>query len=250
MLLLSVHEIPSYEEFFGLIDDYVSDEDLEVKERDEKIKKMIMIALALLEEFYYEFQFSSEYEISSENFKFEMDSFNSKLKELLITLFTSYVLEVQKLQDIEYVLPTGTVETKIDVIPVIESGVDSVTDTLYADLKNKADFYKEMAITTGQFSVHSNFRRAIKKLQNVVANNAHHVEKVIEREYLSFVYGQDALFRWRCSGINTCAWCYEIEAMGAMPLSWFPVDHINGRCVLIPANPDQYSDEYNEIRGW
>jgi hypothetical protein len=76
-----------------------------------------------------------------------------------------------------------------------------------------------------------------------VANNAHHVEKVVERDYLTFVYGQEALFRWRCSGINTCAWCYEIEAMGAMPLSWFPVDHINGRCVLIPENPDKFSDE-------
>ena len=247
---MSVSEIPSYEEFFGLIDNYIDDNDLEVKEDDEKIKKMIAIALALLEEFYYEFQFSDEYEIASENFKFEMDSFNNDLKELLVTLFTSYILEVQKIQDMEYVLPTGVVETTIDIVPVIESGVDSVTDTLYADLKNKADFYKELAITTGAFTVHSNFRRAIKKLQSVVANNAHHVEKVIERDYMLFVYGQEALFRWRCSGINTCAWCYEIEAMGAMPLSWFPVDHINGRCVLIPDNPNEYSDEYKEIRGW
>ena len=126
---MSVNEIPSYEEFFGLIDNYLDDEDLEVKEDDDKIKKMIAIALAMLEEFYLEFQFSDEYEIASENFKFEMDSFNSNLKELLVTLFTSYILEVQKTQDIEYVLPTGVVETKIDIVPVIESGVDSVTDT-------------------------------------------------------------------------------------------------------------------------
>ena len=247
---MPVSEVPSYEEFFGLVDNYLDDNDLEVKEDDEKIKKMIAIALAMLEEFYLEFQFSDEYEIASENFKLEMDSFNSKLKELLVSLFTSYILEVQKIQDIEYTIPTGVVETNIDIVPVVESGVDSVTDTLYADLKNKADFYKELATVTGQFSLHSNFRRAVKKLHNVVANNAHHVEKVVERDYLTFVYGQEALFRWRCSGINTCAWCYEIEAMGAMPLSWFPVDHINGRCVLIPENPDKFSDEYNEIRGW
>ena len=250
MLLLSVHEVPSYEEFFGLIDNYITDEDLEVKEDDDKIKKMIMVALAMLEEFYLEFQFSDEHEIASENFEYEMNEFNSKLKELVITLFSSYVLEVQKIQDIEYVLPTGLVETTIDYIPVIESGIDSVTSTLYADLKNKADFYKELAITTGQFSVHSDFRRAIKKLKGVVGNNAHHVEKVIERDYMKFAYGQDALFRWKVSGINTCAWCYEMEAMGAMPLSWFPVDHINGRCWLEPENPDEYSDEYTEIRGW
>lgn len=250
MLRLSVHEVPSYEEFFGLIDNYIDDEDLEVKEDDDKIKQMIAIALAMLEEFYLEFQFSNEYEIASENFKLEVDEFNSKLKELVVSLFTSYILEVQKTQDIEYVLPTGLVETSIDIIPVIESGIDSVTDTLYADLKNKADFYKELAITTGQFSVHSNFRRAIKKLEGVVGNNAHHVEKVIEREYMTFVYGQDALFQWKVSGINTCAWCYEMEAMGAMPLSWFPVDHINGRCWLEPVNADEYSDEYKQIRDW
>lgn len=247
---MSVSEIPSYEEFFGLVDDYLDDEDLDPKEDDEKIKRIIAIVLAKLEEFYLEFQFSDEYEIASENFKYEMDSFNEDLKELLVTLFLSYIVEVQKIQDIEYVLPTGTVETKIDIEPVIESGVDSVTDTLYADLKNKADFYKELAITTGTFSLHSNFRRAVKKLRNVVANNAHHVEKIIERDYMLFVYGQEALFKWKCSGINTCAWCYEIEAMGAMPLSWFPVDHINGRCVLIPVKPEEYSDEYKEIRGW
>lgn len=247
---MPVSELPSPEEFFGLVDNYLDDEDLETKEDDEKIKRIIAIVLAKLEEFYLEFQFSDEYEIASENFKYEVDSFNNDLKELVVTLFSSYVLEVQKIQDIEYVLPTGVVETTIDIAPVLESGVDSVTATLYADLKNKADFYKELATTTGQFSVHSNFRRAVKKLRNVVSNNAHHVEKVIERDYMIFVYGQEALFRWRCSGINTCAWCYEIEAMGAMPLSWFPVDHINGRCVLIPDNPDEYSDEYKEIRGW
>lgn len=246
---MSVSEIPSYEEFFGLLDNAIDDEDLEVKEDDENIKKMIAIALSLLEEFYLEYQYADEYEIASERFKDRIDEFNTELKELLVTLFTSYILEIQRIQDIEYVLPTGMVETTIDVIPVIESGVDSVTETLYVDLKNKADFYKELAITTGTFSLHSNFRRAIRKLQNVISNNAHHTQKVIEREYLSFVYGQEALFKWRCSGINTCAWCYEIEAMGEMPLSWFPVDHINGRCVLIPVKPDEYSDEYNRILG-
>jgi hypothetical protein len=163
-----VSEFPSPEEFFGLVDNYLDDEDLDPKEDDEEIKRIIAVVLAKLEEFYLEFQFSDEYEIASENFKYEMDSFNDDLKELLVTLFSSYVLEVQRIQDIEYVLPTGIVETTIDIVPVLESGVDSVTATLYADLKNKADFYKELATTTGKFSVHSNFRRAVKKLRNVV----------------------------------------------------------------------------------
>ena len=75
----------------------------------------------------------------------------------------------------------------------------------------------------------------------------HHIRKIMERKYQEFVYGQEALFTWQCSGINTCAWCYEIEAKGAMPLSWFPIDHINGRCKLKPVNPDEYSEEYKRL---
>ena len=133
---------------------------------------------------------------------------------------------------------------------MINSAVDSVTNSLYSDLKEKAQFYQDMAITTGVFSLHSNFRRAVKELESKISNNAHHGSKLIEREYLSFVYGQEALFYWRVTGVNTCAWCYDNAAMGAMPLSYWSVDHINGRCWLEPEKPNEYSDEYKMIRGW
>ena len=118
---------------------------------------------------------------------------------------------------------------------------------LYYDLKDKADFYTELSLTTGSFSPHANFRRAVKKLTNQVDFKSNHVWKLINRKYDEFIYGQDALFTWNCSGINTCDWCYSIEAKGAMPLSWFPLDHIHGRCVLKPVNPNVYSDEYMRL---
>lgn len=247
---MQVHEVPSYEEFFGIVDNEIDDEEFDSDNKDEKIKKMIAIALSLLQEFYLIHKYDNEYYIASELFEEELNEFNQFLKENLIVLFNKYFEEVSAQYNVEYGIPEGFLEQKLDFEDVINSAVDSVTDTLYADLKNKADFYKDVAITTGTFSLHSNFRRALKKLKNVIDYNAQYSAHVIEREYLSFVHGQEALFQWNVTGVNTCEWCYEMQAMGAMPLSWFPVDHPNGRCWLTPVNPSEYSDEYKQLRGW
>lgn len=245
-----VHDVPSYEEFYGLIDNEIDDEEFDSDNKDEQIKKMIAIALSLLQEFYIAHMYDTEYTILAEEFEQEISDFNTQLKDLLVSLFATYIGEVQNELDLEYVIPSNHIKTDVDLETVIDSAVDTVTDTLYVDLKNKANFYRDVAITTGMFSPHANFRRAIKRLSNHIDYNAQYTRNRITREYQSFVYGQEALFYWRVSGRNTCAWCYEMEAMGAMPLSWFPVDHPNGQCWLVPVLPDVYSDEYIEIRGW
>lgn len=245
-----VHDVPSYEEFYGLIDNEIDDDEFDSDIEDEKIKKMIVIALSLLQEFYISHMYDTEYTILTDEFEKEISDFNTQLKDLLISLFATYIGEVQNELDLEYVIPSNHIKTDVDLETVIDSAVDTVTDTLYVDLKNKANFYRDVAITTGMFSPHANFRRAIKRLSNHIDYNAQYTRNRITREYQSFVYGQEALFYWRVSGRNTCAWCYEMEAMGAMPLSWFPVDHPNGQCWLVPVLPDVYSDEYIEIKGW
>lgn len=245
-----VHDVPSYEEFYGLIDNEIDDDEFDSDIEDEKIKKMIVIALSLLQEFYISHMYDTEYTILTDEFEKEISDFNTQLKDLLISLFATYIGEVQNELDLEYVIPSNHIKTDVDLETVIDSAVDTVTDTLYVDLKNKANFYRDVAITTGMFSPHANFRRAIKRLSNHINYNAQYTRNRITREYQSFVYGQEALFYWRVSGRNTCAWCYEMEAMGAMPLSWFPVDHPNGQCWLVPVLPDVYSDEYVELRGW
>lgn len=250
MLKYSVPQAPSYEEFYGLIDNELEDEEFEPDEKDEKIRELLVIALSLLQDFYIEHMYDNEYFIVSEEFEEQLNGLNTHLKELLLSLFSDYVGKVQNELDIQYVIPTGTVESDFDLDKVIDSGVDMITTQLYSDLKNKADFYRDVAITTGMFSLHSNFRRAVKRLTDVIRNNAQYTENRITRSYLEFVYGQEKLFYWRVSGINTCNWCYEMEAMGAMPLSWFPVDHPNGNCWLEPVIADDYSDEYIVLRGW
>ena len=244
----SVPNVPSYDEFFGLEDNFLDDADFEAENDDEDIKKMLLIMLGLLEEFYIERMYETAYYYSSEQFQDDIIKFNGELKDNLYVLFSAYISGLTTDYNIKWNLPDSAVAVKIELEEMINSGIDSVTHTLYYDLKDKADFYTSMATTAGTFSPHANFRRAIKRLTNQVDYKGNHIRKVIDRGYDEFVYGQDALFEWVCSGINTCAWCYEIEAMGAMPLSYFPVDHINGRCVLRPVNPDEYSKEYLNAR--
>ena len=243
----SVPNVPTHEEYFGLDDNIIEDDEFEDDNKDDDIKKMLIIMLGLLEEFYIEHMYDTAYYYASEQFKEDITIFGEELKDNLLVLFNSYINELNTKHELKWKIPNGTVETQIETEILVNSGIDSVITTLYTDLKDKADFYTELAMTTGSFSPHSNFRRAIKKLTNQIDFKGTHIRKIIDRKYDEFVYGQEALFTWRCSGRNTCAWCYEIEAMGAMPLSWFPIDHINGECVLVPVNPDQYSDEYNQI---
>lgn len=244
----SVHEIPSIEEYNGLDDNFIEDEEFEVSdEQDEKVKKMLAIMLALLQEFYILHMYDLEHYYASEQFEEDITQFGAELKDNLMVLFIEYLGGLTTDLDVEWRIPTNTVSISIDLEELVNSGIDTVTKTLYYDLKDKADYYK-VTQTSGKFVPHANFRRAIKKLTNQIDYKAQSIKKQVDRNYLEFVYGQEALFYWKVSGINTCAWCYEIEAMGAMPLSWFPVDHVNGRCWLEPVLPDVYSDDYLEVR--
>jgi len=246
----SVPNVPTHEEFFGLDDNILTDNEFELDNDDEEVKKMLLIMLGLLQEFYIEHMYDTAYYYASEEFEEDIKQFNSELKDNLLVLFSAYIGSLTTELDLTWKLPTDTVKIKLELEELINSGIDSVTSTLYSDLKDKADFYTLLAMTTGAFSPHSNFRRAVKKLANQIDFKGHHIKKTIERKYDEFVYGQDALFTWHCTGINTCAWCYEIEAKGAMPLSWFPLDHINGRCWIEPVYPDEYSEEYTNLMGW
>lgn len=242
--------VPTYEEFYGLVSNEVTDEEFDSDVSDDEIHKIVVIALSLLQEFYIKHMYDTEFFIAREEFLDEINDFNVQLKDLLLSLFDNYVSTVQHEYDLEYSIPTGHINQDFDLESVISSGVDTVTTQLYSDLKNKADFYRDVAIVTGVFSVHANFRRAIKRLTNVIDYNAQYTRNRVNRSYLEFVYGQEKLFYWRVTGVNTCAWCYELANMGAMPLSWFPVDHPNGNCWLEPVIPDDYSDDYIILMGW
>ena len=132
--MLKVSEIPSYEEFYGLIDNELSDDDFQPNTSDDDLKEIILIALGLLQDFYLEVKYYTEYDILSDRFEQQLSKFNLELKEQLLVLLSDYMDIVSSDYDLEYNLPSHIVDTKVDLEEIIDAGVDSVTDTLYTDL--------------------------------------------------------------------------------------------------------------------
>lgn len=245
-----VSEVPSYDEFFGLVNDKLTYSDwVEQKEDNQDIALIINAVLVILQEFYIEHQFDNETEWVKDSLKQEFNSLNKELYDTIMELLDDFVEKQQDKQNSEWGIPANTVDTEIYFGDVINSGVDSVVNQLYDEIKNKADFFNSMVIVAGNFTIEANFRRAVKRLSNLIKNNAHHGEKVIERKYLEFVYGEDALFDWIPSGRNTCEWCYMIADMSPLPLYMLPVDHINGACTIKPHYPERYSEDYLDLMG-
>ena len=245
-----VKEVPSFEEVFGLTNDKLTHSDwVYDKEEDEDIALIINAVLVILQEFYTEHKFDSETEWVKDSLQREFNTLNKELYDAIIELLDDFVEKKQDEYNSKYSIPVGVVDTEIYFGDVINSGVDMVVDQLYDEIKNKADFYTSMVLVTGVFTIEANFRRAVNRLSNVIRNNAHHGEKVVERKYLEFVYGEDALFDWIPSGINTCPWCYMVANSCPLPLSALPVDHINGRCSIVPHFPNKYSDDYLDLIG-
>lgn len=246
-----VSEVPSFEEFFGLTHDGLTYSDwVEQNEDDKDIALIINAVLVILQEFYNEHKYDTEKEWVKESLKREFNTLNKELYNTTLEMIDDYIDTVHEKFNTQYNIPAGRVDAEVYFDDVINSGIDSVVNQLYDEIKNKADFYNTMTLTTGIFTIEANFRRAVKRLSNIIKNNAHHGEKVVERKYLEFVYGEDALFDWVPSGINTCPWCYMIADMSPLPLSQLPIDHINGRCSIVPHFADKYSDEYNDLMGW
>ena len=246
-----VSEVPTYEEVFGLTKDKLTYSDwVDEKEKDEDIALIINAVLVILQEFYTEHQYDTENDWIKDSLKREFNTLNKELYDAIMELLDDFIEKKQDEQNSKYSIPVGTVDTEIYFGDVINSGVDMVIDQLYDEIKNKADFYASMVLVTGVFTIEANFRRAVKRLTDMIANNAHHGKKVIERKYLEFVYGEEALFDWIPSGRNTCEWCYMIADMSPMPLSMLPVDHINGACTIKPHYPNKFTDEYLDLIGW
>lgn len=246
-----VSEVPSFEEFFGLTHNGLTYSDwVEDKEKDTDLVLIINGILIILQEFYNEHRYDTAKEWLNESMKKEFNTLNKELYTELLDSLDNYIVTVQQKYDAKYRLPAEKVKVEVFFDDVLNSGIDTVVDTLYDDIRNKADFYNSMELTTGIFTIEANFRRAIKRLSDIIKNNAHHGEKIVERKYLEFVYGEDALFDWIPSGINTCPWCYMIAESCPLPLSALPVDHINGRCSIVPHFPEKYSDEYVDLMGW
>ncbi len=244
-----VHEIPSIEEFNGLDDNEVLLSEFDFDSSDEDLNHMMAVLLGLFYEFYESCQYLGDDYFKSSGFINDLNALNTSLKENWRLLLKDYISSKHDYYDTHWLLPPDTVKSsEVNTLSLINTGVNAVTDTLKQDLKDKSTYYQIMENTSGKFLPHANFRRAMKKLKTQIDFKTQAINKQIKRDYDKFVYGEEALFDWVCSGRNTCAWCYMVEAESPLPLNMLPVDHPNGECRIEPHNPGQYSDEYNKVR--
>ena len=246
---MSVTNIPTYEEFFGIVDNELTDSDFRGDTDDDEVNKIITSLLLILQRFYLQHRYYSVEDVLGDGFKSDLEDLRNELYSTLLVLMSDYEDGVVNENNVEYVIPDGTVDFDFDLTDSLKDGIDDVVNQLGSEIKSKASYFA-VATVAGSFSLHSNFRRAVKRLSQNVEFNAQFAKKLIDRTFLGFVHGEEALYDWIPSGINTCEWCYMIADRSPMPLSALPVDHINGRCRVRLHTPDVYSDEYKEIRGW
>lgn len=244
-----VHEVMSFEEFFGLDSKVLEASEWVCTHENDKVCEMVNNVLVIMQMFYNNHKYDTPAEWM--NLQGEIRELNHELYTELQKIFMDYTDELEEEQDQLWFIPYGyDIEIDLDFDEILSTRVNAITDRLYNDILSKASYYVIMPITTGMFNVYSDFRRAIKDLTNLVDFNAQNGRNVIERAYLEFVYGKDALFDWVTSGRNTCEWCYYVESMNPQPLGALPVDHVNGGCRIVPHDPTNYTDEYSRLRGW
>ena len=244
-----VTDVVGFEEFFGIDHNVLEASEWVCSHEDERIAGMVNHILVIMQLFYQEHEYDTPQQWA--NLEHEIRELNHELYTELQKIFMDYTDELEDEQNQLWAIPYGYVQVDLSFDDVLSAGVDGITNRLFDDIREKALFTTTLLFTTaGAFQVYSNFRRAIKELTNLVDFNAQHGQKAIERIYLEFVYGEDALFNWVTSGRNTCEWCYYIESLNPQPLSAMPVDHINGGCSIVPNNPKDYTYEYKLIRGF
>ena len=247
------NRIPSFDEYYDLVDNYLDSNDFTITVNDEERERIITQLIVIIENFYNTHQYITINEVLNGSFDEDLKELKTTLKQEANNLLEEYITTIKLEQDTQYDIPQGIVEVDDRFGDVIDSSVDAVTNQLRDDVTTKAHYYSIFMMpqtsTSITFNMNSNFKRFVDRFKDGIDFNFQAVKGTVERKYLSFVYGENALFYWVPSGRNTCAWCYMIAGMGAMPLSAFPKDHPNGACQLIPANPNKYSDIYQAIRG-
>ena len=94
-----------------------------------------------------------------------------------------------------------------------------------------------------------NFRRAIKRINDVVGSGLVNAKEKSHREVSKFVYGEDALFYWVCKmDAKTCAWCRSQARSEPRPIDEWELDHPYGRCTLKPVK-EEFSSDYKLLVG-
>lgn len=126
---------------------------------------------------------------------------------------------------------------------LVDTGIVASLNQLRDDIKSKCLYYLTFALGD-IFNISPNFKRAIKRISDVIVNNIRLSLEKGTRSVLSFVYGDDMLYRWVCrNDARTCAVCRAKAREAPKKIDEWDYDHPYGRCTLEPVS-NKYSDEF------
>lgn len=254
-LTKTVTEVPSYEEYFGLDNTEIREEEWSPSIDDEDEQIMLIALLLLLSSFYDTVKDKSPDLIINqipgitENYRTQM----SLLSESELNKITqSYRVKIIE----EYGISgqaSPFVPLKYDItntLQTVKNSINATLNQLRDDILVKAQTFRDTLRRVKDFNVRSNFQRAIRRTKNFVRFNAQMVKQKVTRATQRFVYGEDMKYFWVPAGHNTCKWCWNLSRLPAKLMDEWPFDHPNGNCVLEPVSDKTTQEFQDALEKW
>lgn len=227
-------------------DEFLDEGDLEFEPiYDDEDEEMAMLVLFMLMQQYF-----NDYELMSpEMIKERIQSDMDSLKEELTYTIENQLEKLVNFRFIDtlmdYLIPSGYVEPVYVSSEVIKEGLEAIFSQLVGDIKYKITYFVQNDLKI-PFNIAPNFKRALKRINELFSYNLADATELSKRAVQKFVYKED-LWYWVCvKDMRTCRTCISLSEEPPKPMDMWGLDHPNGRCRLENAS-GEYSDKYKEI---
>lgn len=225
---------------------YDSNDDLDEQE-------YALAILMLLETFY------RKYSTKSLNYyknHFEEDC--NKLEEQLIKKNNTYFDKYEKARKREELLKFNVPSSKHQKAPLNpntkitkEIMVDTIKQAIQVlrdETLLKIKVWEDREEKDSEFQVDLKLRDFVKKIKKGIKYSSNMIYQKMNREMLSFVYGENGRYEWICYGDDPCSWCRLQEKKDPRPLKEWSFDHVNGHCELKPYDKET-TKAFNKFLG-
>ena len=249
-LTRAVTEVPSHEEYFGLDETEITEEEWNPIVDDKNEERMLIALLLLLSSFYNTVKdkppdlIIDQIPGVTENYRTQMSLLSDSEMNKLTQSYREKIIEEYGISSqaspfisLKYNL-TNTFQN-------VKNSINAMLNQLRDDILVKAQTFRDTLRRARDFNVRSNFQRAIRRTRNFVRFNAQMVKQKVTRAVQRFVHGENMKYFWVPAGHNTCDWCWNLSRLPAKPMDEWPFDHPNGNCVLKPES-DKTSQEFRD----
>lgn len=215
--------------------------------------EILLALLYLLEEFYEKYYTKSPNYILSHVDK-DIEKLEKNIKDKLSARSDEYIEDLEYNHMLSFNI-TQDMQSEVlldyDVsitLEVTESTITAILEQLKQDIKTKALVWQDQGHNVDEFNIKANYNRASKRLKNAIEYYTNTSRQKVTRAVMKYVYASETLYQWVCLGSNPCAWCIDNSKSAPRKLEDWELDHVNGRCALIPLN-EKYSQEYKDLIG-